>query len=209
MTVFYSQIQSLPDLQILTGTFSAHGSSLEADTQLLKELRSVIEKIPNKSDNFFSFKCPDNRYLFYIKIDRSLLYSIITDTTSSQQAALKYFANVQAIFSHTYTAMKKNYSSFNETLRKSTNKFNQDSNFQEVGVDLEKTRGMYADSLNQLIKRGENLNTINLLAEQLRSASNELKKGSHKMYLDSMISQYAIYIGVFVIFFIILYFILR
>lgn len=210
MVVFYSQIQSLPDLRILTGTFSAHGSSLEANTQILKELKTVIEKIPEKSDNFFSFTCPGDLYLFYIKIENSrVIYSIIADTTTSQQAALKYFANISSLFTKTYTSGKKNYSPFNEVLRKSTNKFNQDSNFIELGADLEKTRGMYADSLNQLIKRGENLNTINLLAEQLRSASSELKKSSHKMYIDNMVSQYSIYAAIFVILFIILYFLLR
>lgn len=209
MTVFYSQIQSLPDLQIITGTFSSHGGHMESDLKVLKDLSNVVYKIPNKSNSFLNFKCLDNKYLFYIKIDNNLAFSIITDTTNSQEAALRYFANIQAIFSKVYNPTKKNYSSFNETLRRSTNEFNKDSSFLEVGVDLEKTKGIYADSLNQLIKRGENLNTINLLAEQLKSASEELKKNSHKMYLDNMMSQYFMYAAIFIVFFILLYFLLR
>eukprot|EP00866_Antonospora_locustae_P001362 jgi/Antlo1/1362/521 len=207
MTVFYSQIQLLPELQILTGSFSAHGGLVETNSQILKDLRNVIEKIPNKSDNFFSFSCPDNRYLFYIKIDSKLLYSIVTDTTTSQQSALKYFANIQAIFQKEYTPGKKNYSSFNEKLRNSTNSFNKDSSFLEAGVELEKTQGMLANSLNHIIKRGEDLQALNVLAEQLRSASSELKKSSHRM-LDSTISNYAIYAGVFFTLFLLVYFIL-
>lgn len=209
MTILYSQIQNIPNLQILTGTFSTHGQYLETQELILRDLQDVIQKIPSKNDNFLVFKCSDIKFLFYIKIEKGLLYSSVTDATTSEEIVLKYFANIQAIFTRIYTPLKSNYSVFNNDLKESTNKFNKDSNFLEIGANLEKTRGIYADSLNLLLQRGENLKTINLLAEQLKYASEELKKRSNQMYLDTIVSKYGPYAIVLMILFIIFYFIFK
>ncbi|KCZ81022.1 hypothetical protein H312_01569 [Anncaliia algerae PRA339] len=209
MTILYCQIQNKNDLQILTGAISTHGASLNNNNSIFKELQSVISKIPNKTDNFYNFKCSEGKYLFYIKIDNTLIYSCITDTTNTQSTTLNYFANIEAIFKKVYSFDKKNYSFFNDSIKESTNKFNKDSKFIEVGADLEKTRGMYADSLNLLLQRGENLKTINLLAEKLKFASEELKRNSRNMYLDTFVSKYKIYAVVVVILFILFYFLMK
>lgn len=208
MTILYTQIQNIPDLQILTGTFSHHGQTLETQSTILKDLQEVIRKTPLKTDGFLMFKCTDNKFLFFIKIEKALLYSCITDTTTSEETVLKYFANIQVIFTKIYSPLKDNYSSFNNSLKESTNKFNRDANFIEIGANLEKTKGICADSLNLLLQRGENLKTINLLAEQLKFASDELKKRSNQMYLDTLVSKYGFYVVVLVVLFLFLYFII-
>lgn len=209
MTVLYSQIQNKNDLFILTGSVSKHGTSLQNNQSIFKELQTVISKIPNKSPNFYSFKCTEGQYLFYIKIENSFIYSAITDVSNTQSTILIYFANLEAIFKRVYVPKQKVYASFNDSIKESTDKFNKDSKFIEMGADLEKTKGMYADSLNLLLQRGENLKTINLLAEKLRFASEELKKNSRQMYLDTFVSKYKIYFVMVVLLFIFFYFLMK
>ncbi|RVD92467.1 synaptobrevin VAMP [Tubulinosema ratisbonensis] len=209
MTILYSQIQLKNDLYILTGSVSQHGTSLQNNQSIFRELQSVITQIPNKSPNFYRFKCSESQYLFYIKIENSFIYSAITDVTNTQSTILNFFANIEAIFKKVYTPGKKNFSFFNDSIKESTDKFNKDSKYLEMGADLEKTKGMYADSLNLLLQRGENLKTINLLAEKLKFASEELKKNSRQMYLDTFVSKYKFIIGIVVLLFLFFYFLMK
>lgn len=209
MTIFYSQILSNANLEILTGAFSTHAGNLESNFEVLRELRSVIEKIPLKGDDFFVFKSECIKFLFYIKTTRSVTYSIIADITCSEQTALKYFANIEALFTKQFNPTKKNYTSFNETIKASTNNFNQDIGFMEIGADLEKTKGIYCNSLNALLKRGETLKNINDLAEVLNNASENLKTKWRKAYVDSYTQQYYLYAVLLVIIFLFMYFLLR
>ena len=206
MTILYSQIQSLPDLKILTGTFSIHGQYIEDSNLILKELQEVIKKTPSKTDEFFNYKCNDNKSLFFIKIEKSLIYSCLTDTTTSEEVAIKYFTNISTIFTKIYTPLKSNYSGFNNELKESTNKFNKDSNYIEIGVNLEKTKEYCVLSLNQVMKRGENIEKMTVLADKLKFASDELKKRSSQMYLDTLVSQYGLYLVIVLVLFILFYF---
>ncbi|KAF7683635.1 Protein transport protein SEC22 [Astathelohania contejeani] len=211
MTILYTQIIKLPEIQLLACAYSKHGSIIEPDKKILKELRNLIIDIPDKSSSTpYSYNCTDKTHKIFINIKNDLLYATITDLNSSSSTIQRYVEEVSSNFETVYKGEGINYIAFEKVLKQLSERFNNKSDLMEVDEELKKTRGTCVESLNSILKRGEKIDKLAELADKLDKASKELKRNTRDMYFENVMSQYFTYAIVVLVLFIILYiFVLR
>lgn len=187
MAILYTQFLSLPDYKIIRDAYSLQGSTIQSHTFLLKNLRTVIQNIPDKSLHK-SYEYTHKDFRFFVKVSDKII-AIITDLTTNSEVAEMYMCSINP----------------QEDLKKASDKFNSKHDYYEADIELKQTKSACVESLNQIVQRGEMIDKLGDLADKLREASYGLNKQSRNMYYKEMINQYFVWLVIVAIIFVIFY----
>ncbi|KAM0679184.1 hypothetical protein BDAP_000050 [Binucleata daphniae] len=198
MTILYTQILELPDYKISACSFSLHGECIQTNTKILQELRNVVQGIPDKTNTkIYDYVCGDKQHTFYIKIINDYVIATITDSHSSLELIDDYMNKI--------VSNQFNNLDLEAFLKSESDKYNENSEFIEADIELNKTKYVCAESLNKLVQRGEVIDHLEDITIKLREAGQRFRTTSRNMYYNDVITQYSIYVIIIVVLLILYY----
>lgn len=191
MAIYYTQILSKNSKKILTASFSLAGVPLKPEKTLLFELKTAVSELPN-IQKVYSLNTSNKNLKFYFIISDKLLVSVIADTRTTDRIIQKYFDEVLNEYNKKYNNEDTHYD-FDDSLKVIMDGFNKKYNIL-IGVEeLENTHSTLVENLDSLIKRKENINNLDLLAQRVNMETREISKKVSNMKFNTKLDQYKVY----------------
>lgn len=205
MAIYFTQILNKETKRILTGTFSLAGLPLKSNQEkVLVDLKQTIPSIP-LDKKIFCLHSQDKVYLFFYKITNNTLIASICDNRTTDRLISKYFDEIEKAFvPKDYNAVQYD---FDDKLKTITDNFNKKSKMLLGVEELETTHTQLVENLDKVIKRGENINNLQDLAEKVNFQTREMSKKVQRMKLNAQYERYKIHaiIAIVILLFIFIY----
>lgn len=207
MAVYYSQILNKQYKKILTATFSLAGNPLIQEKSILVELKNVVSELPN-NEKIYSFHSSNKLINFYFIVTDKFIVSAIADARTTDKIIQKYFDEVIKEYERKYGPNKLNtpHYDFDDTLKQIIDAFNKKYNILVSVEELENTHTTLVENLDSLIKRRENINSLDMLAQRVSMETKQISKKVSDIKFNAQMEQYKIYGGLLVIFLLFIYF---
>lgn len=205
MAIYYTQILNKETKKILTGSFSLAGSPLKGNKDLLLEIKDCISKIPTEEQKTFSLHSSNRNIIFYFQISKNTLLASISDSRTSNKIISKYFDEISKPYFKSYSDHSAIHYEFDKSIKNITDAFNKKYNVLVSVEELENTHGALVENLDTLIKRGENIDNLSKLSDQISMEAREMSKKVTRMKINARIEQYKIYAVIAMVILIILY----
>lgn len=206
MAIYYTQILNKESKKILTGSFSLAGEPLKPNKSILVDLKQNISSLP-PSQKIFRLHSQDKAYLYFYKIINGLLISSIGDNRTTDKLISKYFEEVEK--SYTYTDNNTTHYDFDDKLKAITDNFNKKYKMLLGVEELENTHTSLVENLDKVIKRGENINNLQDLAEKVNFQTREMSRKVNRMKLNARFEAYKIYAAIVAAIFILVFIFLK
>lgn len=188
MTLFYTQILS-PKKEIKISVFSKHGKHLNSDKKLLIDIKRCIQTLDNQK--FYQYET--GSYIIYIKIQHDILVVVADHSTSIK----------------TVNVFMDHLTNDEFEIKKLMDKFNSENMDKEIQNEILRTKNICAQSLNQILNRGEKLKQLDEIANQLEMQVQRFQRESKKLIGDSVVAKYFSISVIVIIIFVIFYFFFR
>lgn len=204
-------MESTTIYQLSTGTplaASSDDSSTPALIDLKRKTKQIVQTLASTPDQPPAGNIVSSPYTVHYQLDQinDILSIVITEQSFPSQLALSYLSELHDEFTHIHSNELKLSIQKRETLRP--------YQFMSFETFISKTKRIYADSrasaglndinnqlrdvknimnknINDLLNRGEELNTLQDLSSSLREQSIKYKKYAKKINWDLFIKQYA------------------
>lgn len=191
MAILY--FQQLQNKKIISNYHTDIGRKLQRKneylfTDLLYTLRDSIELVKQGENNLFKY-VKDN-YFFYIYFGESVL-GFIADSSLDEK---KLNSIINRIFSDPSTDVEK-----------LLNDFNNNHFMDDIADEIVQTKQICSQSLNLILNRGEKIDQLNVLSDELGMKVKKFKKESEKL-LGSRVADMFIGLGVVIFIFFLYYF---
>ncbi|KAK6090880.1 hypothetical protein P3W45_000125 [Vairimorpha bombi] len=197
MTIYYTLIRENNTKKLISAEFSPQSSNTSISKEILKELRDT-----KTNGDLNKIESSNSKYLFLIYIYKEYNFSVIIDQYESDQNVVNY---VQCLYKELANKKdRKNYE-FDTVIKEKSDEFNKDKTMRVV----DETKNILADSLNLIIQRRENIDNLSKLANKLSVETKHMHSSIKNMKFKNLMSEYGIYLGIFIIIFLFLYYILH
>lgn len=154
--------------------------------ELREVLDHIIDKDDAKTDTLKLFK-QKNVLFFYVFSKQEMMYAFIGDSEIDEENLTDLVITISEA----------------ETSRIESllNKFNE-NNFDEIHSELLKARDACKNSLNLILNRGQKIDKINLLSEQLNLKTKKFRENTDKLFNKKIIDGFLVVFFVVFVFFI-------
>lgn len=154
--------------------------------ELREVLDHIIDKDDAKTDTLKLFK-QKNVLFFYVFSKQEMMYAFIGDSEMDEENLTDLVITISEA----------------ETSRIESllNKFNE-NNFDEIHSELLKARDACKNSLNLILNRGQKIDKINLLSEQLNLKTKKFRENTDKLFNKKIIDGFLVVFFVVFVFFI-------
>lgn len=154
--------------------------------ELREVLDHIIDKDDAKNDTLKLFK-QKNVLFFYVFSKQEMMYAFIGDSEMDEENLTDLVITISEA----------------ETSRIESllNKFNE-NNFDEIHSELLKARDACKNSLNLILNRGQKIDKINLLSEQLNLKTKKFRENTDKLFNKKIIDGFLVVFFVVFVFFI-------
>lgn len=222
MAVLYTQFLNATTKKILTGSHSSQGIFLQEDYAILTELKHIVTKVLSEdninifqTNKIYSKVSENNRFVFYIHIsnefNQQLCITCITDTKSTNKTILIYLDQLtKSIHENNIIIQNPNIACYqnDEKIKQIADEFNKSEHIINTNEILQTTQNNLVENLDNLIYRGENINNLKHMAENLKFESEFISKKINEIKNREKFDKYKNYIIIFIICLVIFYFFL-
>ncbi|KAL6121593.1 hypothetical protein NUSPORA_01459 [Nucleospora cyclopteri] len=226
MAVLYTQIVNPKSRKLLTGSYAMQGRVIEEDYDILTEQKQLIAKALSadnscilESEKIYSKPSESSRFLFFLKrveipcnnaeeTDRFCLLAIITDSRSTNKTISVYTERIQEQIFNNYIKFDNTKDSCygnDVKIESISNEFNKEERMINANSALQSAHTNLVENLDNLIHRGENINNLKSMAENLRFESEFMSKKVRDMKMKEQIEMYKTYAIIVVVILLLLY----
>ncbi|ORD94055.1 SEC22 [Enterospora canceri] len=220
MAVLYTQLLNINNKKILTGSFSTQGVFLQEDYDILTEMKHLIAKALHpdnlsvlQSNKTYSKESESGRFTFYIgtidAFEHNLCVAVITDTKSTSKTLTAYIGKLnESVQSKLIQIQSINVSCYqnDEKIQAISDEHNKNVRMINTNEVLESTHSSLVENLDNLIYRGQNINNLKSMAENLRFESEFMSKKVREMKNKEKYEKYKTYGIIAFIMLILIYF---
>ncbi|ELA47424.1 hypothetical protein VCUG_01075 [Vavraia culicis subsp. floridensis] len=203
MAILYLQLCDKKNRSILTNIYSRLGKKAIENDSVYNELRKIITAMP-EDKQLFKYDSSNNQYVFFLQLSTLYVYASIVDDVTAPK-------DITAFYNMLTKDLEENgrETGFEKRVAELMNTFNSERSNDEIQKEVLKARDVCAKSLNTLVNRGEELDKLNVLADELSTKVSKFQSESRRMFMENRLRQYFVYVLIVVIIFIIYYIIFK
>lgn len=203
MAVLYLQLCDKKNRNVLKNAYSRLGKKIIENDNVYAELRKTIVSMPDNAQ-LFKYDASYGNFVFFLQFMPAYIFAAIVDDITAPK-------DITAFFNMLMNDINENGidANFEKRAGELMNNFNSERSNDEIQKEVLKARDVCAQSLNTILNRGEKLDRLNLLADELNNKVSRFHTESRRVFMDSKFGQYFVYVLMVLIVFIIYYFIFK
>lgn len=203
MAILYLQV--LKNNQIEMNIYSRLGRKILTDESILYELKDTINMLPkeDKKENLIyrNKSAQNDNFIFYFVPLEKRIFSLISDTIVNNE---KDIVGIIKVIDRKIESREEE-----REIIKIIDNYNYNNNNEEITKEITHARDVCARSLNLILNRGENIDRLGILSEELGQKVKKFQRESKKMLIGSKMADIFLYVGIVVFVFFIYFVFLR
>lgn len=162
--------------------------------------KNIIKNINQHSPSRCSIDTRNSYYFHYIIDNNNIIYITLTDKSYPKKLAFQYLYDIEQSFNKQYTIDDINRFSrpyaciqYESTLMKLRRQYidpNTSTNVNKLNNELHEIHNIMSQNINNILQRGEKLDSLNDRSNVLLNESKKFKKLSRNVYLQQLYKSY-------------------
>lgn len=209
MIIYYTEIYDNQTGKTLCSAFSSKGLILEENKMIFLELKGLMSRSNNLSNEIYSANSKTNNLAIYCKHKNRLAVGCVADKDANVDKISEYINSIIINYEKSYDDTLNVHYEYEVRLVKMSNEFNKAYRMSAGIEELESAHNILVENLDSLINRGENISNLKYLAEKVSLETKEMSKKVGDMKMKMRMEKYKTFGIVGIVLLIMIYFFYR